>query len=269
MYTPDHFVEDDLPTLHAFLCRHSFATLVSASAHEPPFATHLPFVLDSGRGAFGTLIGHVARANAHWRAFDGRTPALAVFSGAHAYISARWYPSAKQVPTWNYEAVHVVGTPHVIDDPTRVFELLRELMLGNEATLPEAARALGKGPRDFVDIPYDHLDKLMRRVVAFEMPIERLEGKRKLSQNKRPSERRALIAGLRAAGGADALAIANAMQATLGAGAGEAEASRDAVADGPAARLGGGGTRQNGDDESARAKRGEVRGAARPSGARP
>jgi transcriptional regulator len=226
VYRPDHFSADDAPALHRFVHAHSFATIVTARGGETPFATHLPLALDAARGEHGTLIGHVARGNAHWRAFDGKTPALAVFSGAHAYVSARWYPSAKQVPTWNYEAVHAVGTPHVVDDPARVFELLRTLMAQHEAALPEPARALGKGPRDFVDIPYAHLDKLMRGVVAFELPIERLEGKRKLSQNKKPSERRALIAGLRAAGGANALAIADAMQATLGEGAAEGEAAR-------------------------------------------
>jgi transcriptional regulator len=216
MYTPEHFSEDDLATLHALMRAHSFATLATARAGEAPQATHLPFVLDARRGKLGTLIGHVARANAHWRAFDGKTRALAVFAGAHAYVSARWYPTAKQVPTWNYEAVHASGAPRLIDDPTRVFELLRTLMAQNEAALPAEARALGKGPRELADIPFAHLDKLTRSIVAFELPIERLEGKRKLSQNKRPSERRALIAGLRAAGSDGAAAIADAMQATLG-----------------------------------------------------
>jgi transcriptional regulator len=217
MYTPTHFAEDDVATLHALMRAHSFALLATARPGEAPVATHLPLLLDAERGGLGTLIGHVARANAHWRSFDGKTPALAVFTGAHAYVSARWYPSAKQVPTWNYEAVHAVGTPRRIDDPARVFELLRTLMVANEAVLPEAARALGKGPHELADIPFPHLDKLTRGIVAFELPIERLEGKRKLSQNKKPSERRALIAGLRAVGGAGAAAIADAMQATLGA----------------------------------------------------
>jgi transcriptional regulator len=216
MYTPEHFADADIASLHALIRAHSFAQLVTAQAGEAPFATHLPLVLDAQRGELGTLIGHVARANAHWRAFDGRTPALALFSGPHAYVSARWYPTARQVPTWNYLAVHASGAPHVIDDPTRVFELLRALMADHEGALPEAARALGKGPRELADIPFAHLDKLLRSIVAFELPIERLEGKRKLSQNKKPAERRALIAGLRATRGADAAAIADAMQATLG-----------------------------------------------------
>jgi transcriptional regulator len=215
MYTPEHFAEKDLHALHALMRAHSFALLTTARSGEPPFATHLPFVLDAARGELGTLVGHVARANAHWRHFDGKAQALAVFSGPHAYVSARWYPSAKQVPTWNYLAVHASGAPRVIDDPARVFELLRRLMAGHEAALPEAARGVGKGPRELADIPYAHLDKLMRSVVAFELPIERLEGKRKLSQNKKPNERRALVAGLRATGGADAAAIADAMSAEL------------------------------------------------------
>lgn len=220
MYTPDPFLERDVATLHALMRAHPFALLATARAGEAPRATHLPLVLDAQRGELGTLVGHVARANAHWRAFDGKAPALAVFSGAHAYVSARWYPSAKQVPTWNYEAVHASGAPRVIDDPERTFELLRTLMAENEAALPEAARALGKGPRELADIPFAHLDKLTRGIVAFELPIERLEGKRKLSQNKQPSERRALIAGLRAARSGGAAAIAEAMQATLGGGEG-------------------------------------------------
>jgi len=220
VYTPDHFAEDDFGTLHALMRAHSFAQLVTARPGEAPFATHLPLVLDAERGELGTLIGHVARANAHWRTFDGKTPALAVFAGPHAYVSARWYPSARQVPTWNYVAVHATGAPHVVDDPGRAFELLRTLMGEHEGALPEAARALGKGPRELADIPFAYLDKLLRGIVAFELPIERLEGKRKLSQNKKPAERRALIAGLRAVCSTDAAAIADAMQATL---AGETE----------------------------------------------
>ena len=216
MYTPDHFAEREVAALHALMRANAFALLATARAGEAPVATHLPLVLEAERGELGTLVGHVARANPHWRAFDGKTPALAVFSGAHAYVSARWYPSARQVPTWNYVAAHASGVPRVIDDPARVFELLRALMTEHEAGLPEASRGLGKGPRELADIPYAHLDKLMRGVVAFELPIERLEGKRKLSQNKKPAERRALIAGLRAAGGESNAAIADAMLAALG-----------------------------------------------------
>ena len=207
MYVPEAFQERDRAALSALMRAYSFALLTSAREGEP-FASHLPLALDEKRGLQGTLVGHMARANSHWRAFDGKTPALAVFSGPHAYVSARWYPTSKQVPTWNYVAVHALGTPRVLDDPARAFALLRGLMSEHEAALPEPARAVGKGPRELADIPFAHLDKLVRNIVVFEMPIERLIGKRKLSQNKRASERRQLAAGLRASGTPAALAIA-------------------------------------------------------------
>jgi transcriptional regulator len=216
MYVPEHFAERDLAALHALVRTRPFALLTSARVAEAPTATHLPLFLDATSGKRGTLIGHVARSNPHWRHFDGRTNALAVFQGPHAYVSARWYPSARQVPTWNYIAVHATGRPRVIADPARTFGLLRDLMGENERALPDAARTVGKGPRELADIPFAHLDRLLRGIVAFELPIETLEGKRKLSQNKKPAERRALVEGLRAAGHADAFEIAALIEAGLG-----------------------------------------------------
>jgi transcriptional regulator len=216
MYVPEPFAERELPALHELVRARPFALLTSARPGEAPIATHLPLLLDEKSGEQGVLIGHVARANPHWRHFDGETPALAVFQGPHAYVSARWYGSTKQVPTWNYLAVHATGRPHLVTDTTRVFALLRELMSQNERGLPEAARGIGKGARELADIPFAHLDRLTRAIVAFELPIERLEGKRKLSQNKKPAERRLLAQGLRAAGHGDALAIAELIEAELG-----------------------------------------------------
>src|SRR5215470_2514228 len=179
MYVPEHFAERDLAAALALVRARPFALLTSARPGEAPAATHLPLYLDEKSGERGTLLGHVARANPHWRHFDGRTPALAVFQGPHAYVSARWFPGVRHVPTWNYVAVHAIGTPHVITDPTRVFGLLRTLMSENDHGLPSEARAVGKGPRELADIPFAHLDKLLRGIVAFELPIERLEAKRK------------------------------------------------------------------------------------------
>jgi transcriptional regulator len=215
VYVPESFAERDVAALFALARARPFALLTSARPGEAPVATHLPLWLDEKRGERGTLVGHVARANPHWRHFDGETPALVVFQGPHAYVSARWYGSTKQVPTWNYLAVHATGRPRVVRDPARVFALLRELMGENERVLPEAARVVGDGPRELADIPFAHLDRLARGIVAFELPIETLAGKWKLSQNKKPEERRVLIAGLRAAGHADALAIADAMESAL------------------------------------------------------
>ncbi len=216
MYVTTQFAENDAAKLHAWMRAHSFATLVT-SAGGAPEANHLPLILDAERGEHGTLLGHVARANPVWRSFDGVAPALAIFHGPHAYVSAGWYPTPRQVPTWNYVAVHATGVPHLIEDAAHVFELLRELMRTNELALPPEARAVGAGPRELADIPFAHLDKLSRSIVAFALPIEKLEGKRKLSQNKKPAERRALVAGLRAAADRGALAIAELMQGELAA----------------------------------------------------
>ena len=109
MYVPDHFAERELAVLHGWLRRFPFALLVTAAGGDFE-ATHLPFWLDAERGPQGTLYGHVARANPHWRCLDGATRALAVFSGPHAYVSPRWY-ERPSVPTWNYLAVHAEGVP--------------------------------------------------------------------------------------------------------------------------------------------------------------
>jgi transcriptional regulator len=214
VYVGSSFAERDTAELHAWIRAWSFATLVTSAGGEPE-ATHLPLILDTERGGRGVLFGHVARANPVWKRFDGRAPALAVFHGPHAYVSAGWYPSTRQVPTWNYLAVHATGVPHVIEDAAKVFELLRELMRVNERALPPGARAVGAGPRELADIPFAHLDRLSRGIVAFALPIEKLEGKKKLSQNKKPAEQRAVIEGLRAAGDPHSLAIAERMEKEL------------------------------------------------------
>src|SRR5205807_1335826 len=113
MYIPAAFAEPDLRKLHDFIERHSFGMLVS-SVDGAPFATHLPFLLDRDGGPHGTLIGHMARANPHWREAAGQT-GLAIFSGPHAYVSPSWYEAEQVVPTWNYTAVHASGRIQVIE----------------------------------------------------------------------------------------------------------------------------------------------------------
>lgn len=204
MYVPRPFAETDPERLRALIGAHGFATLVSV-LDGAPFATHVPLLLDPARGPHGTLSGHVARANPHWRAFDGRTPALAIFHGPHAYVSPRWYRSAGQVPTWNYEVVHAFGTPRVVEDPAAV----RALLAGLSARYEAGADA----PWSPAGLPERVADGLQRAIVAFELPVERLEGKRKLSQNKAPADRAGVVAGLRAAGDPASLAVAAAMGA--------------------------------------------------------
>jgi transcriptional regulator len=189
--------------VRALVRAHAFATLVAVLDGEP-FATHVPLLLDEARGPLGTLSGHVARTNPHWRAFDGRTPALAIFHGPHAYVSPRWYRGPDQVPTWNYEVVHAIGAPRVVEDPAAVRALLARMAEQYEAGSPE--------PWNPADLPERVADGLQRAIVAFELPIERLEGKRKLSQNKAPADRAGVVAGLLAAGDPASLAVAAAME---------------------------------------------------------
>ena len=204
MYVPEHFAETDVAKLHALMREHAFATLVSWQ-DGAPLATHVPLLLDAERGAFGTLVGHIARGNPHAASFDGASPALAIFLGPHAYVSPRWYASAPRVPSWNYLAVHATGTLRRIDDPASVRALLACSAAVYEAGAP--------GAWSLDSVPEPYANGAMRGIVAFELPIERLEGKWKLSQNMQPADRAGVAAALRAAADPSGVAIAAAMDA--------------------------------------------------------
>lgn len=189
MYIPKGFEVEDLPTLHDFMERHGFATFVSW-LEGAPFATHLPLLLDRERGEKGTIVGHVARANPHATSFDGKGPALAIYTGPHAYISPSWYASQQKVPTWLYTAVHASGQPREIADPAKVRALLERMVTLFEGGFAEPWR-IGSQTETY-------LAGMQRGIVAFEMPIARLEGKFKLNQIKSEADRRGNIAALEA-----------------------------------------------------------------------
>ena len=174
MYIPRLFKETDQAELHRLIQAHSFGTLITQ--HEgAPFATHLPFLLQFESGPHGTLVGHMARANPQWRDFDADCQALAIFQGPHAYISPSWYKSELSVPTWNYAVVHAYGTPRAIEDHDEIAEILRASVQTYETPLAQ--------PWAF-DLPEDYVDKMIRAIVGFAIPITRLEGKFKLNQNR-------------------------------------------------------------------------------------
>ena len=177
MYIPAAFRETRLDVLHALIRAHSFGSLVSQVNGEP-FATHLPFLLDPGAGPCGTLVGHMARANPQWQSFaqPDPPPSLAIFLGPHAYVSPTWYASAQNVPTWNYTAVHAYGVPTVVHDPLRVREILETTVRTFESGFPNPWTTAG--------LPEEYITNLAKAIVAFEMPVSRLEGKRKLGQNR-------------------------------------------------------------------------------------
>ena len=189
MYRPAHFVEDDRATLFALMRRYDFATLVTM-AGEKPVATHLPLLIDTGRGANGTLLGHVSRANEQWRGFGDGPASLAIFQGPHAYVSPRWYATRPLVPTWNYAVVHAYGRPAIVDDADAKLAIIERLVTTQEAVMPEPWRVN--------EVPGDFREAQLSGIVAFEIEITRLEGKFKMSQDKRPADRAGVIAALEA-----------------------------------------------------------------------
>jgi len=176
MYIPRHFEVTDTAWCHALMWAQSFATMITADNAGAPFATHMPILVDATRGLRGTLRGHVARANPHWRYLAAGRPTLVVFSGAHAYVSPAWYATHPAVPTWNYVAVHATGIGALVEDAERVRALLADLVHIYEGA--------GPGAWSFEALAEDYVAGMQRAIVAFEIPIDRLEGKAKLSQNR-------------------------------------------------------------------------------------
>jgi len=180
VYTPAHFREDSPDALHAVMRRFPLATLVVPTAQGLE-ATHVPMLLEDG-----VLRGHVARSNPIWHAATGE--ALAIFQGPQRYISPNFYATkrtdARVVPTWNYVAVHAYGT-------LRAFESANEL-LRIVTALTDAFEAPSEHPWLVSDAPREYIDKLLGAIIGLEIPIARIEGKWKLSQN-RPAEDRASV----------------------------------------------------------------------------
>ena len=194
MYTPEQFKVSDLPTLQADMQRWNFATLITPDVDEGLQVSHLPLLLDRGRGRFGVLAGHMAKANPHWKAFSGSRESLAIFHGPHGYISPRWYVSETAVPTWNYVAVHAFGTPRLVEGSEGMKAHLNALIRHHEGTGEESWRSDG--------LPADTFAALLKGIVCFEMPITRIEGKAKLGQNRSQDDVLGAIRGLQEEDGA-------------------------------------------------------------------
>jgi len=205
VYIPREFEVTDLALLHDLIERFSFAMLVTTRDGRP-VATPLPFLVQREAGEHGTLVGHMARANRQWQDFGGAGEALVIFQGEHGYVSPSWYEAHPSVPTWNYLAVHAYGFPHVIEDTERIRAILRTLVAKNEAGFDEPWP---------MDLPDDYLRKMIGGIVVFEIPLTRLEGKFKLSQNRPVADRRRVIATLAASAEPTQRALAAAMQAAL------------------------------------------------------
>jgi transcriptional regulator len=187
MYVPEAFAETRAEVLHDLMRRFSFGTLISTGP-DGIVATHLPFLLDEGRGQRGTLLGHFARANPHWRSLDPTKEVLAIFQGPHAYVSPSWYTTAPAVPTWNYAVVHCYGRPRLIEDPAQVRDVLTKTVTAYESGMTQ--------PWRIDSLPSLYAQNMAAAVVAFEIDITRLEGKWKLNQNRSAADRDGVIAAL-------------------------------------------------------------------------
>ena len=204
MYIPKAFREDDIEKLHAFMQENNFAILITMK-DGVPFATHLPLLLDPQKGPYGTLRGHMARANTQWRTFDEATEALVIFQGPHAYISPSWYVTEPEtsVPTWNYAAIHAYAIPRIVHDEETLYTLLKDSVNTFEASFEQPWTIHEQG---------DFMRKKMRAIVGFELPITRLEGKLKLSQNRSTDDQERVIAMLQDSEDALDVATARLMQ---------------------------------------------------------
>ncbi|TGP22628.1 MULTISPECIES: FMN-binding negative transcriptional regulator [unclassified Mesorhizobium] len=192
MYIPPAFRDDDTESLRATIRAARLATLVTATA-EGPRATPLPLFLDDSEGEHGVIYGHVAKANPQWRApvlGDG----LVIFMGPDAYVTPAWYQAkqetGKVVPTWNYVAVHAYGPIEFFEDADRLLDVVTRL-----TNLHEGGRA---APWSVSDAPPDFIQSQLKGIVGLRLPITRLEGKRKMSQNRNAADRAGVVSGLAA-----------------------------------------------------------------------
>lgn len=206
MYTPRSFAIDDLQQVQQQMRETRLAVLVTHGAQGLQ-ASHLPLLLRPDEGANGTLYGHFARANPQWKDLQDGAEALVIFAGADAYVSPGFYPSkaehGKAVPTWNYIAVHAYGTADVFTDAGRLHDLVSALTERHETGRAQ--------PWKVTDAPADYIDGMLKAIVGFALPIQRLEGKRKLGQNRSSADIAGVREGLAASPDAQDRALAHLM----------------------------------------------------------
>jgi transcriptional regulator len=200
MYNPAPFPEERLEVLHAFIREHPLAVLVSCGEGGLE-ASHVPVVLHPDMGPRGTMHCHFARANSQWKTIQSSPAILAIFQGPEHYITPSWYPSKKEhgrvVPTWNYTAVHVRGHAKTFEDRDELIAHVTALTNQNEQRF-----AL---PWSVDDAPRDYVEAMTKAIVGIEIPIETIEGKWKVSQNRPVADRLGVVEGLATLGSAASL----------------------------------------------------------------
>lgn len=203
MYLPRHFEETRIDVLHQLMHERPLATLVTLGAAGLS-ANHIPFELDAAPEPLGTLRCHVARANPVWRDYSRDTEALVIFHGPRVYISPSWYEAKKQsgevVPTYNYAVVHAYGSLKIVDD--------RDWLRGLVTRLTERFESNSAAPWQVSDAPADFIDKQLAAIVGIEIPVSKLTGKWKASQNRPVEDRAGVVEALEQVLDADSLAMA-------------------------------------------------------------
>ena len=205
MYVPSETRVTDPQRLRELMRQHSFGVLVTVR-DGCPRASHLPFLVLAGRD-HGRLVAHMARANDQWQDFRPGAEVLVVFQGEYAYVSPSWYDKQPSVPTWNYAVVHAHGVPMLIEDPDAVQDYLQALVDRHESGFETPWR---------MELSADYLARMMHAIVAFEIPINRIEGKFKLSQNRSWPDQQRVADALARSEDAGARGTAELMSALLG-----------------------------------------------------
>lgn len=204
MYLPKHFEETRVAVLHELIREHPLGALVTLTGNGLD-ANHLPFEVDPEPAPFGTLRGHVARANPVWRDGSATVDALVIFQGPGIYVSPSWYPTKEEtgqvVPTWNYAVVHAHGPLKVIDDRAWLRAFVTKLTDRHEAGKPV--------PWKVTDAPAQYIDRQLGAIIGLELPIARLVGKWKVSQNRPAQDREGVVEGLSREGIPSGMAMAD------------------------------------------------------------
>lgn len=203
MYISKAFQETDRDTLYQFIRDNSFGLLITTGSDGVPVATHVPIELQLDTEGQFRLVGHLAKANPQWKLLGSEIPALAVFSGAHSYISSSWYDHVN-VPTWNYLAVQVTGRTSVLSDD-EALEVLRQQV--------DKYEVHSKCPVSVESMTESYVRKEMRGIVAFTMTIDTIQGAAKLSQNRDDKNYQNIISELRQTGHPGAGEVADEMAA--------------------------------------------------------
>jgi transcriptional regulator len=191
MYLPPHFAETDVPKMHEVIQKSGLSLLVTMTP-DGLLASHVPMMIDPEPAPYGTLFGHFSAGNAHSKPGTPGVQTLAIFTGPEAYVSPNWYATkdetGKVVPTWNYVAIHAYGTLELFSDPARLHALVTKLTVHHE-------RFEAK-PWKVSDAPDAYIQSQLKGIVGFHLPIQKLEGKWKMSQNRTPADRAGVKAAL-------------------------------------------------------------------------